>query len=397
MKCNHCHEYAELEWKFCPHCGRTLVDEKLIFWFLKALQTKKIVYSILVFEIAFIGFLSFLMASSSKKLHEKTKLAESILSSKREVTVDWQVFDKVFPLSYVEDNQKLVEFKVSSDSVAKIKAEVFAEGITTTETKIIDVKPEGTRFFLGPEISEQGYKKLGDSQKATVSVKVTLLERDQEPKEIINGRKETFFYAVNDIVWNDNGTNNAKYIVRLANKDKIDIANFIRKASDHMKEVGGVDNSMVGGYADPSVAKETIKQQLQAMFLAISKDYQIRYVMAPFSYDSAEVQKVKSPTEVLATRSGLCIELALLYAAALEHIALKPVIVVTSDHAWPGVEINGAQNEYLFIESTMLESAPEEALVQGMENWESVTSQPGGYKILKVTELRSEGLLPMKY
>lgn len=391
-KCSHCHERVDLEWKFCPHCGRTLVDEKIIYWFFKALKTKKIAYGFLIFEIIFIALVSFMMVSSSKKLQEKNKVIDEMLKSKRALSIDWSVKENVFPISYVGDNQQLVEIKISSESYEKIKVESHAEGITATQAKLIDIKPGGNVIRLGPEITEEGYARLSDSRTVPVHLKVTL--QSDQPKEIINESKATKFFSINDISWYDaEGASNIQYVVRLANKDKIEVKNLIRQSADHMKELGAEQNAMVGPLGDES----DVMRQLGAIYLAIAKDNNIRYVMAPYSYDSIDVQKIKSPSEVISTKSGLCIELSLLVAAALENLGLSPVIVVTADHAWPGVELSPGSNQYLFIETTLLDKSPAQALEIGAKNWKEVENSPGSYKLLKINELRTEGLMPMKY
>jgi hypothetical protein len=159
-----------------------------------------------------------------------------------------------------------------------------------------------------------------------------------------------------------------------------------------MKGLGGKTNAMVGELDGEA---EMIRQ-MQAIFLTMSKDYQIRYVLAPFSYDSPAVQKVKAPEEVIRTKSGLCIELAMLMAAALENIGLNPVIVLTTGHAWVGIEMIPQSGKFSFIETTALDKTPIEAMAIAKKNWEAIKDNPG-YEILRVSEERAEGLLPIKY
>jgi len=184
-----------------------------------------------------------------------------------------------------------------------------------------------------------------------------------------------------------------KYAVRWINKDREEIKELVRKAADHMKELGGQANALVGGMGD----KEEIKRQLEAIFLAITKDYQVRYVLAPFSYDNVKAQRIKPPEEVLQTKSGLCIELSLLTAAALENIGLDGVVVITEGHAWAGVELSPRSQNYVFMETTALDKTPQEAITIAQKNWNLLKEKTDKYRLLNVNELRAEGINPMKY
>ena len=61
------------------------------------------------------------------------------------------------------------------------------------------------------------------------------------------------------------------------------------------------------------------------------------------------IQKVRLPREVLLGGSGLCIELAALFASISEAAGLDPVIFMTTIHAFPGLKVN---NELVGFEAT---------------------------------------------
>jgi hypothetical protein len=61
------------------------------------------------------------------------------------------------------------------------------------------------------------------------------------------------------------------------------------------------------------------------------------------------IQKVRLPREVLLGGSGLCIELAALFASVSEAAGLDPVIFMTTVHAFPGLRVNG---QYVGFEAT---------------------------------------------
>src|SRR5256885_17075463 len=54
---------------------------------------------------------------------------------------------------------------------------------------------------------------------------------------------------------------------------------------------------------------------------------------------SASLEYIKLPADVLQEHSGMCIELALLLASAVEHIGLHAEIVIIPGHAFLGVAV----------------------------------------------------------
>jgi hypothetical protein len=55
------------------------------------------------------------------------------------------------------------------------------------------------------------------------------------------------------------------------------------------------------------------------------------------SFAPGGVQRIRLPSEVLEQRSGNCIELALLYAAAAEAMDMEAAIIGIPEHAYVGV------------------------------------------------------------
>lgn len=394
MQCNQCKQEIDVEkWKFCPNCGRGLGDEKIINFLRKVFLSKRNLAIFIAVVLIIFGALAFFVIWSNGQVAEKNRQIAQMLEQKYEVKVEVEIPEKIMPIAYSGENKKMVKLKVDSPGFGRMKIEMKVDGVTNHETQIINLKPESKIYYLEPDITEDGYRNLAESKKANLFLKISLIDDDGQESVLMEENKGIFFYSRNDIIWaEENGADNVRYAARWINKDKEEIKDLVRKAADHMKELGGSDSAMIGMQGD----REEIKRQMEAIFLAISKDYQVRYIMAPFSYDSNSAQKVKSPEEVIRTKSGLCIELSLLMAAALENIGLSPVVVVTEDHAWAGIETSPKSDDFIFIETTALEKSPQEAVVIAQQNWKEI-KDGGSYKILKINELRAEGYLPMKY
>jgi len=71
----------------------------------------------------------------------------------------------------------------------------------------------------------------------------------------------------------------------------------------------------------------------------------------PQKYDDVftSVQSIRWPREVVTGKTGLCIELSLLYASIMAGAGMDPIIYLLPGHAYPGFKMNG---NYYAIEAT---------------------------------------------
>jgi len=89
-----------------------------------------------------------------------------------------------------------------------------------------------------------------------------------------------------------------------------------------------IDNSL----SDPA---ENVDLQVQAIWAALVHEFKIMYINPPPAY-AKRTQRLRTPSEVVASNSGTCVDLALLLAGCLEYIDVYPVIVLLSGHAFVG-------------------------------------------------------------
>src|SRR6266566_122067 len=66
------------------------------------------------------------------------------------------------------------------------------------------------------------------------------------------------------------------------------------------------------------------------------------------------IQTVRLPRDVITTNEGLCIELALLWASALQHLGLNPTVVFVPNHAFTVVQYGQGPNDIIPIECTAI-------------------------------------------
>lgn len=77
--------------------------------------------------------------------------------------------------------------------------------------------------------------------------------------------------------------------------------------------------------------------QVQAIWSAVLYEWKLTYINPPPTYSKGlDSQRLRIPSTIEADRHGTCIDLALLLAAALELVDIRPVIFLFSGHAFPG-------------------------------------------------------------
>ncbi|WP_426436022.1 hypothetical protein [Bradyrhizobium genosp. P] len=111
--------------------------------------------------------------------------------------------------------------------------------------------------------------------------------------------------------------------------------------------IGITDDPAAGfdGYQEEAAA---VDKQVQALWTAIVNEYRLQYINPPPAY-SEQTQRLRTPTEVLKSNSGTCIDLALLLAACFEYVGIYPVVVLLSGHAFVGYWRSDASHDELVV------------------------------------------------
>lgn len=393
MKCAQCQKEVDpAKCRYCPQCGHSLYDEKIIALVRSTLGRKRNIVILIILQVIIFSIIGYSFYLTNKSVAQKNRELADFANAKSSVAAEWKPVKEMFPLTFAGEKEKLGELKLSSLDFSQIRTEIEVKGITEKKTSVISVKPETKNISLGAQITKEGFEKLKDSQNAKIIIKVYDLQKEE--KMILEDEKELFIHSRNDIIWSKDGIDNTKYVLRLVNKDRPEVAALIRDAATQMKAIGGGEEKMLGVLGDD----KDIRNQVLAIFQAMRKIYGIRYVATPFSYDSGEIQKVKFPEEVLASKSGICIDLSLLMVAAFESVGLDPVMVFVNNHVWPGVELGFNTNKFIFIEATALEKSPQEAMQIAEYNFKMLQGKDTPhYNLVRVTEARAEGIFPIKY
>jgi very-short-patch-repair endonuclease len=105
---------------------------------------------------------------------------------------------------------------------------------------------------------------------------------------------------------------------------------LLKQAADVLRRAGR--DSSLDGYAGGARRAWELTSAVWSAVVALGLDY----ALPPASFEHTG-QKVRAPAQVLDSRLATCLDLTLLFAAALEQCGLNPLVVFTKGHAFAGV------------------------------------------------------------
>ena len=250
------------------------------------------------------------------------------------VRVPAAIFSAYYPF-YVASQSPLFTVEYSSSSPIALVVSMSIVGLSQVQAQTIDATNNLQSVSMLPQFIPQNFRKLTFEDHASLHVQVT-----DDSKHL---------YYLNDIPL----VLHSRWVMQWITANRLKIAawvtpndpsvgDLVLKAANHLPlEPPPVPTAMVG-YSKAN-ARQVIAQ-VDAIYDALRVDYKIRYLQASVPYSgpgdaSAATQNIKLPAEVLQQRSGMCIELTLLLASAVEHIGLHAEIVIIPGHAFLGVAV----------------------------------------------------------
>ncbi|MBF0407188.1 MAG: DUF3320 domain-containing protein [Candidatus Riflebacteria bacterium] len=109
------------------------------------------------------------------------------------------------------------------------------------------------------------------------------------------------------------------------------ISDVLMKTKEVLLENG--KSAAFSGYDKTS--RDRVREIVQALYL-VPRKYSITYSLPPASYEKTG-QKIRFPEEIIKSRTGTCLDITVMMAAALEQMGFNPVILMFPDHAVPAV------------------------------------------------------------
>lgn len=254
------------------------------------------------------------------------------------------VFSAYYP-SYAGTRTSLFSVDYSSSSPLTLLISVSIQNFSQPETHTVSASAKTqTTSFLPPLLNNQVLRRLTADINTSIQVHVTDAAGhdyylDDSPL-LLRSRWVMQWVASNRLL-----------IAAWVTPDDPVVTQLVTTAANHLAiQPPPVPAAMIG-YTKAS--PRAVRDQVDAIFDALRLNYHMRYVQASVPYGgpgttSAALQTIKLPAEVLQQQSGMCVELTLLLASAVESIGLHAEIVIIPGHAFLGVAVkpDNSQFEY---------------------------------------------------
>jgi very-short-patch-repair endonuclease len=112
--------------------------------------------------------------------------------------------------------------------------------------------------------------------------------------------------------------------------NELAVDRVLKQTAEVLRKAG--KSAAIDGYAGGAKRAWELSSALWSALAGLGLDY----ALPPASFEHRG-QKVRSPSQVLDARIGTCLDLTLLFCAALEQAGLNPIVVFTKGHAFAGV------------------------------------------------------------
>ena len=180
------------------------------------------------------------------------------------------------------------------------------------------------------------------------------------------------------------------------------IGSLVTKAAAHLpQETPPAPDAMIG-YNGGNATPQEVKDQVDAIFDALRLDYHMSYVQEDIQYGGPRdtkpaTQLVKLPTEVLQQHSGMCVELTVLLASAVERIGLHAELIIIPDHMFLGVAITPDNKQFEYWDTVLVNKgdAGESANILTDNTYAQNKKQNTIVDTILISEARNAGIGPM--
>ena len=112
----------------------------------------------------------------------------------------------------------------------------------------------------------------------------------------------------------------------------------VRQAERYLRALADYGQAGFDGYQsldrNSEAPSEGVDLQVRAIWCALVYEHNLAYINPPPSY-AAGTQRLRTPSEVVASGHGTCIDLTLFLAACLEYVEIHPAIFLLQGHAFP--------------------------------------------------------------
>ena len=282
-------------------------------------------------------------------------LAEDSTQDNRPVTFfHYTLSDEIYPNLYPAANSVANVLLYTDKDFSSVTITTEIPGFTQACEQQITISPEMTYLMIKPPVLSD----MPDLSSARDTQLIFTIKDSYTGEILAQESKPLKLYSIYDyksysdefgIIQNDN-------ILAWMTPESNGVLTVRRNAIAWLEDTFGSDYAMLPGY-QPAYGFGQGKEanityyQVAAIQSAISA-MGVRYNMGPYSLNAT--QRVLMPDAVLSSKSGICIETAVLMASVLQSANMHAMIVFTPGHAQVAVETWKNSGQYFLIETTCL-------------------------------------------
>lgn len=144
-------------------------------------------------------------------------------------------------------------------------------------------------------------------------------------------------------------------------------------------------------------SSDDVRGQVNALFDALQFDYHVQYSFDTIQGDS---QRIQLPADVLSRSNptAMCVETTAILASAVEHLAMRPYIIIVPGHAFLGVALGedpSAPIEY-WETSDLNGATGSQAHVHGQSEYLTYQQSNQSQRVIDIRYERQHGIAPIE-
>jgi hypothetical protein len=255
---------------------------------------------------------------------------------------------------YVATHANLFLIQYSSSSPITLEMRVSITGFSQVETHTVNAIATVQSISFMPSVIPRALSQLTADESALLNINV------------MDTAKHNYYINDSHLLLR------SRWLMRWTPANRLKIAawvtpndpaviDLVRKSAAHLPLEPTTTPPAMIGYDNNKADPRAVRDQVDAIFDAMRLDYHIRYSQAPVPYagpgdNSVGLQYIKLPSEVVQQSSGMCIELTVLLASAVEHIGLHAEIVIIPGHAFLGVAVTQTDSQFEYWDAVQVNS-----------------------------------------
>lgn len=302
-----------------------------------------------------------------------------------------ELFSAYYPFD-LSTHTSLFTVTYSSSGPLTLLISVSISGFTQVETQTVTAASAAQSTGFTPAPLDQAVRNLTSDLSTSLHVKVT----DTRNNTYYVDDSPLLLHAHQLMEW---VAANRLKIAAWVTPDDPQVIGLVTKAAELLSaQLPPAPTAMIG-YFNHATPQE-VRDQVDAIYDALRLDYHMRYATENVPYDgpgdsNVALENIKLPSEVLQQHSGMCIELTVLLASAVEKIGLHAEIVIIPGHAFLGVATTPDDRQFEYWDGVQVNNGVAGASANIYADQEYSAHAKQIVDTIQISVARQQGVGPM--